>query len=75
MSVIYVDFNNCDSEGRVRLNTVGTADSLARSGLKLTAGMEVLLQSEDLETEGVVEFSKSEHIWVATFYWDRLRER
>jgi hypothetical protein len=71
MNPIYVDFNNCDSQGRVRLNTVGTRVA----GLKLTSGMKVLLRSEDLETEGLVEFSEGEHIWVATFYWNRLRER
>jgi len=74
MNPIYVDFNNCDPQGRVRLNTVGTLDSLARSGLKLTPGMKVPLRSEDLETEGLVEFSEGDHIWVATFLWNRLRE-
>lgn len=52
---IVVDFNNADSLGRVRLNTVGSVDSLARSGLRLTPGLSVVVTDGDLSADGVVE--------------------
>jgi hypothetical protein len=40
---ISVDFMNKDEQGRIRLNTVGTIDDLAKTGLVLTEGLRVLL--------------------------------
>jgi hypothetical protein len=44
---INVDFNNCDGEGRVRLNTVGAIQSLNESQITLRNGLEVELTSGD----------------------------
>ena len=68
-----VDFNNCDSMGRVRLNTNGTFQDIERFKIKLEKGLEVLLDdNEGLEINGVVEFSEKENIWVAKLDWDKL---
>ncbi len=32
------------------------------------------LYGEDLEVDGVVEFSEEEKIWVAVIDWDQIRE-
>lgn len=70
---ISVDFNNCDIEGRVRLNTNGTFKDIERLKIKLEAGLEVMLDdNEGLAINGIVEFSKKENIWVAKFDWNKL---
>lgn len=72
---LYVDFNNRDHSGRVRLTAEGTARDLVRLGIHFERGLRLLLHSEDLEVPGVVEFSDEEQIWVATYFHDELRER
>ena len=67
-----VDFNNCDTEGRVRLITKGTIDDIERMNIKLETGLKVLLDDDELSVEGVIEFSEKENIWVAKFDWDKL---
>ncbi|PSL45741.1 hypothetical protein CLV51_104448 [Chitinophaga niastensis] len=70
MQKVYVDFNNCDRQGRVRLNTRGTFDDLERLNIKLVPGLELLLDDdEELAAVGIVQFSEEENIWVATFTW------
>ena len=67
---IYVDFNNRDSLGRVRLNTKGTFDDLKRFNIELKPGLELLLDDEEeLMASGIVQFSQEENIWVASFEW------
>jgi transcription antitermination factor NusG len=76
MRSIEVDFNNCDREGRVRLNTIGAIQSLNESKVTLRNGLEVELTSGDFfPTKGTVEYSDSEHIWVARFDIKDLRDR
>ena len=73
---INVDFNNCDGEGRVRLNTVGAIQSLNESQITLRNGLEVELTSGDFyPLMGIAEYSDSEHIWVARFDLDDLRDK
>lgn len=68
MITIYADFNNLDTNGRVRLNLKGTQDSLAGQAVQLADGMKVLLDdNEELRANGIVTFSEEEHIWVAAF--------
>lgn len=68
MPSIEVDFNNCDREGRVRLNTIGAIRSLNESKVTLRNGLEVELTSGDFfATKGTVEYSDSEDIWAAQF--------
>lgn len=57
MPSIEVDFNNCDREGRVRLNTVGVIRSLNESQVTLCNGLEVELTSGDFfPIKGIVEY-------------------
>jgi hypothetical protein len=72
--LIYADFNNADSGGRLRLNCVGTIHDLARQGLALREGLEVILHDEDVETEGEVHYSDEERIWVARIDWESIRQ-
>ena len=73
---INVDFNNCDREGRVRLNTIGAIQSLNESQITLWNGLEVELTSGDFyPLKGIAEYSDSEHIWVARFDLDDLRDK
>jgi hypothetical protein len=67
-----VDFNNADTEGKVRLNTVGTFRDLKTNNVKLENGLKVLLYDDDLEALGIVEFSENESIWVAKIDWNIL---
>jgi hypothetical protein len=71
---IFVDFNSCDGQGRVRLNCVGTLKDLSRLGVILREGIEMLLSSYELEADGVATYSQEEGLWVAKFDWNRIRE-
>jgi transcription antitermination factor NusG len=76
MPSIEVDFNNCDQEGRVRLNTIGAIQSLNQSQVTLRNGLEVELTSGDFSPiKGIVEYSDSEHVWVARFDVNDLRDK
>jgi len=76
MPSIEVDFNNCDREGRVRLNTIGAIQSLNESQATLRNGLEVELTSGDtFPLTGIVEYSEEEHIWVARFDLNDLRDK
>ncbi len=70
---ISVDFQNADTLGRVRLNTVGGIESLAVAGVRLVNGLEVVVQDEELEADGVVRFSTEEQTWVAAIDWKAIR--
>ena len=76
MPSIEVDFNNCDREGRVRLNTIGAIRSLNESQVTLRNGFEVELTCGDFyPILGIVEHSDSEHVWVAAFDLNDLRDK
>jgi len=75
---VYADFHNADPQGRVRLNCIGTAEDLSRTGIELREGMTLTLYSDDegangqldeLLADGIVSFSEAEHCWVATIDW------
>jgi len=70
---IFVDFNNSDRQGRVRLNCVGTVEDLNRLGIVLREGTEMLLSCVELEIEGIATYSTEEGLWVARVDWDRIR--
>jgi hypothetical protein len=70
---VYADFHNADPQGRLRLNCVGTVTDLAAQGIRLGPGVRLDLYSEDLEAEGVVEFSAEEGLWVAAIDWQAIR--
>jgi hypothetical protein len=74
MNRIYVDFQNADPLGRVRLNTKGTYRDLERLGVTLSNGMRLLRTDGELEADGKVEYSDDEAIWVARIDWRALSE-
>ncbi|PTQ95777.1 hypothetical protein C8P68_105287 [Mucilaginibacter yixingensis] len=68
--LIFVDFNNSDPGGRVRLNTTGTLNDLKTNNIKLHTGLVLNLTDQDeLSTTGIVEYSEEETIWVAKIDW------
>ncbi len=75
---LYADFQNVDPEGRIRLNTTGILEDLARHGLTLTQGRPVQLYTDDgdsdrgLAIDGIVELDSVEGSWVAHVDWSRL---
>lgn len=78
---IYADFHNCDSQGRVRLNSVGTLEDLACQQVQLREGLAVSLYADDanefgqpdeLRVEGTVAYSKDESCWVAVIDWNAV---
>lgn len=79
---IYVDFQNADAQGRLRLNCIGTIKDLARLQLELREGLALTLYSEDadptgqpreLQADGLVTFSVEEKVWTATIDWNAIR--
>jgi hypothetical protein len=70
---IYADFMNADPHGRVRLNTVGTIEDVSRHGIQLVNGLRVVVHDDELEADGEVAYSDTEHIWVARIDWNALR--
>jgi hypothetical protein len=71
---IFADFHNADAEGRLRLNCIGTIEDLANQSIELQDGQLLTLYSEDLEVDGVVQFSEEEKLWVAVINWERIRQ-
>lgn len=78
---IYADFHNADSQGRLRLNCVGTTEDLFRQGVVLREGLALTFYADDLDeegrmdellVEGVVSFSPEEHCWVAVIDWSAI---
>ena len=70
---VFVDLHNADTQGRVRLNCIGTIEDLARQQIVLRDGVCLTLYSEELEVEGVVEYSTDEHLWVAVIDWNAIK--
>jgi hypothetical protein len=71
---VFADFHNADVQGRLRLNCIGTVEDLARQNIELQDGQLLTLYSEDLEVEGVVQYSFEESLWVAAIDWDAIEE-
>lgn len=74
LSRVFVDFHNANEQGRLRLNCIGTIEDLARQQAELEDGQRLTLYSEDLEVEGVVQFSENEKVWVAAIDWNQIRQ-
>ena len=71
---IYADFNNCDREGRVRLNCIGSRADLGRLGIELKEGMKLMVSDSELEVEAVATFVADDSIWAAEFDPQCLRD-
>ncbi|MGI2905281.1 hypothetical protein [Tolypothrix sp. VBCCA 56010] len=74
-SKVFVDFHNADVQGRLRLNCIGTIEDLAHQKIWLQNGQEITLYSEDLEVDGIVQYSTTENLWVAVIDWDNIKEK
>ncbi|BAY15502.1 hypothetical protein NIES21_13190 [Anabaenopsis circularis NIES-21] len=72
---VFADFHNADSQGRLRLNCTGTIEDLARQKIWLQDNLNLVLYSEDLEVDGIVQYSHEENVWVAVIDWDKIREQ
>lgn len=74
MPRVFADFHNADVKGRLRLNCIGTVEDLAHQNIELQDGQLLTLYSEELEVEGVVQYSSEEKLWVAAIDWDAIKE-
>jgi hypothetical protein len=74
LPMIRVDFQNADSQGRVRLNTAGALADIATMPTPLAEGSELLLIDAELRAKGIARFSESEDLWTAVVDWDEVRE-
>jgi hypothetical protein len=72
---VFADFHNADVQGRVRLNCIGTMRDLASQKILLREGLPLRIYSEDLEADGVVQFSSEEKIWVAAIDWNLIEQK
>ncbi|MCL1472131.1 hypothetical protein [Argonema antarcticum] len=72
---VFADFHNADVQGRLRLNCIGTLEDLALQKISLQKGQLLRIYSEDLQVDGVVEYSEQEKLWVAVIDWNAIRER
>jgi hypothetical protein len=72
---VFADFHNSDPQGRLRLNCTGTIEDLACQKIWLQNDQQLTLYSEELEVDGVVEYSTEENLWVAVIDWDRIRQQ
>jgi hypothetical protein len=71
---VFADFHNADTKGRLRLNCIGTVEDLAQQQIVLRDGLSLTLYSEELEVEGVVQYSTDENLWVAVIEWNAIRD-
>lgn len=73
-SRVFADFHNADSKGRLRLNCAGTLADLACQKITLRDSQHLILYSEELEVDGIVQYSDEEGLWVAIIDWNAIRE-
>jgi hypothetical protein len=71
---VFADFHNADAQGRLRLNCIGTVEDLARQQIVLRENLSLTFYSEELEVEGVVQYSTDENVWVAIIDWHAIRD-
>ncbi|NET56029.1 MAG: hypothetical protein F6K47_07610 [Symploca sp. SIO2E6] len=71
---VFADFHNADVQGRLRLNCLGTIEDLARQGIELQDGQLLTFYGDELELEGIVQYSPEENVWVAVIDWNAIRE-
>jgi len=71
---VVVDFHNADEQDHLHLNCLGTIEDLAQQQIVLRDSLSLTLYSEELEVEGVVEYSTDEHLWVAVIDWRAIKD-
>ncbi|MBI2807072.1 MAG: hypothetical protein HYX68_18995 [Planctomycetes bacterium] len=81
---IYGDFNNLDSQNRIRLTTLGSIQDIARLGLHLKDGLALTVAMDDADDAGnpddlmadaVVRYNEKEKCWVAQIDWSKVQNR
>ena len=72
---LYADFNNADSEGRIRLNTAGTLKDLAQLGLRLQDGLMLTVHDEELTVDGEAVYSEQESVWTVRIDWNQVESQ
>ena len=71
---VFADFHNADAKGRLRLNCIGTVEDLAQQQIVLRDGLSLTLYSEELQVDGIVQYSTDENVWVAVIDWNAIRD-
>ena len=72
--VIHVDFQNADSDGRVRLNTRAAIRDIEALTQPLTEGPQLELIDGELTASGTATMSPTEGIWTAVIDWDAVTQ-
>jgi hypothetical protein len=72
MKTVYVDFNNRDADGYLRLNCNGTEVDLSLLSIRLEEGMRLLASDGDITAEIVVIAPGKEAIWRGEILFDTL---
>ena len=70
---IYADFNNCEEDGKVRLNTNGSLNDLCKAKTRIRTGMWVWLYDEDFEVESKLEYHQKWQIWLGEPNWSTIQ--
>ncbi|MCZ6681058.1 MAG: hypothetical protein O7E52_27880 [Candidatus Poribacteria bacterium] len=70
---IYADFNNCEENGKVRLNTNGSLSDLSEVNDKIHPDMSVWLYDEEFEVEAKLEYNQKWKIWLGAPNWSTIR--
>lgn len=70
---IYADFNNCEENGNVRLNTNGSLNDLFRMKSKIHTGMFAWLYDEEFKVEAKLEYDGKWKIWLGEPNWSTIR--
>ena len=68
---IYADFNSCDEDGRVCLDTVGSLQDIEKHRDVLAEGMKVILDmTDEFEVQGTLVFDE---VWKGVPDWDTIQ--
>lgn len=71
---VFADFHNADMKGRLRLNCAGALTDLACQKIILQDSQSLIFYGEELEVDGIVQYSDEENLWVALIDWNAIRE-
>ncbi|MCE2400431.1 hypothetical protein J4G08_06025 [Candidatus Poribacteria bacterium] len=71
---VFAGFHNADPKGRLRLNCASTLADIACQKITLRDSQHLILYSEELEVDGIVQYSDEEDLWVAIIDWNAIRE-
>ena len=72
---LYVDFNNRDENGKIRINTVGSLRDIELLKSELRSGVNVTLYDEELEFQARLERDELFNIWLGVVDWSTRREK